>query len=164
MKDVNQDRLNNTLSKQYQFDTKGLLRRAAGLTKANFSSLLQGSVVLFLTFVVLGVFAQQYITINDDGTYVFEHQSIIEIVAICIVAPLLTGLYMMGVFCCPWHENFSIYRIPVFPSDIFAGANPASKQYSCSARFGAAYYTWRVLLFSVVFFTYVSCRQKANAN
>lgn len=98
MKDVNQDRLNNTLSKQYQFDTKGLLRRAAGLTKANFSSLLQGSVVLFLTFVVLGVFAQQYITINDDGTYVFEHQSIIEIVAICIVAPLLTGLYMMGVF------------------------------------------------------------------
>ena len=98
MKDVNTDRLNNTLAKQYHFDIKGLLRRAAGLTKANFSSLLQGSVVLFLTFVVLGVFAQQYITINDDGTYVFEHQSIIEIVAICIVAPLLSGLYMMGVF------------------------------------------------------------------
>tara|TARA_Y100000296_G_scaffold10699_1_gene12397 strand:+ start:3729 stop:4460 length:732 start_codon:yes stop_codon:yes gene_type:complete len=98
VKDVNPDRLNNTLSKQYQFDTKGLLRRAAGLTKANFSSLLQASLVLFLTFVVLGVFAQQYITINEDGSYVFEHQSIIEIVAICIVAPLLTGLYMMGVF------------------------------------------------------------------
>ncbi|AXT40276.1 stress protein [Alteromonas sp. BL110] len=98
MKDVNPDRLNNTLSKQYQFDTKGLLRRAAGLTKANFSSLFQGSLVLFLAFVVLGGVAQQYITINDDGSYVFEHQSIIQIVAICIVAPLLTGLYMMGVF------------------------------------------------------------------
>ena len=98
MKDINPDRLNNTLSKQYQFDTKGLLRRAAGLTKANFSSLFQGSLVLFLAFVVLGVFAQQYITFNDDGSYVFEHQSIIQIVAICIVAPLLTGLYMMGVF------------------------------------------------------------------
>ena len=95
MKDVNPDRINNTLSKQYRFDAMGLLRRAAGLTKSNFSSLLQGSVVLFLTFVVLGVFAQQYITINDDGSYVFEHQSIIEIVAICIVAPLLTGLYMI---------------------------------------------------------------------
>jgi len=154
VKDVNQDRLNNTLSKQYQFDTKGLLRRAAGLTKANFSSLLQGSVVLFLTFVVLGVFAQQYITINADGTYVFEHQSIIEIVAICIVAPLLTGLYMMGVFVA---RNFSIYRIPVFPLDIFAGANSASEQYSCSTWYDVAYYTRRLFLFSLVLFTYVGC-------
>ena len=63
----------------------------------NFGSLLQGSVVLFLTFVVLGIIVQPFITVHDDGTYTFEHQSIIEIVAICVVAPLLSGLYMMGV-------------------------------------------------------------------
>lgn len=97
MKEVNSERLEQTLAKQYNFDVKALLTKAARLTKTNFGTLLQGSVVLFLTFVVLGVFAQQYITINEDGSYVFEHQSIIEIVAICVVAPLMTGLYMMGV-------------------------------------------------------------------
>ena len=97
MKEVHPDRLSQTLAKAYEFDIKALLSKAASLTKSNFGTLLQGSLVLFLTFVVLGVFAQQYITVHDDGTYTFEHQSIIEIAAICIVAPLLTGLYMIGV-------------------------------------------------------------------
>ena len=97
MKEVNTGRINQTLAKQYQFDVKGLLSKSASLTKMNFGSLLQGSVVLFLTFVVLGIIVQPFITIHDDGTYTFEHQSIIEIVAICVVAPLLSGLYMMGV-------------------------------------------------------------------
>ena len=97
MKEVNTGRINQTLAKQYQFDVKGLLSKAASLTKMNFGSLLQGSVVLFLTFVVLGIIVQPFITVHDDGTYTFEHQSIIEIVAICVVAPLLSGLYMMGV-------------------------------------------------------------------
>lgn len=97
MKDVNSDRLNTTLAKQYQFDLKSLLKKASVLTKANFSPLLQSSVVLFLAFVMMGVIAQRFITINDDGSYIFEHQSIFEIVAICIVSPLITGLYMAGV-------------------------------------------------------------------
>ena len=97
MKEVNSERLDVTLAKQYNFDVKALLSQAAKLTKANFGVLFQGSVVLFLTFVVLGVIAQQYITVNTDGSYTFEHQSVIEVVAICVVAPLLTGLYMIGV-------------------------------------------------------------------
>jgi hypothetical protein len=97
VKDVNSDRLSQTLAKQYQFDIKALLSNGAKLTKGNFSTLLQGSVVLFLTFVAIGMFATQYITVHDDQTYTFEHQSIIEIAAICIIAPLVTGLYMMGV-------------------------------------------------------------------
>lgn len=97
MREVNSDRLSQTLAKQYQFDIKALLSKGAGLTKGNFSTLLQASVVLFLTFVAIGMFATQYITIHDDQTYTFEHQSIIEIAAICIVSPLITGLYMIGV-------------------------------------------------------------------
>lgn len=97
MKEVKNDKLQQTLSKQNRINVKQLLSDAATLTKTNFSALLQGSVVLFLTFVVIGLISQPYITVNSDGTYVFENQSIIEIVAICIVAPLITGLYMMGV-------------------------------------------------------------------
>ncbi|BFT30376.1 hypothetical protein D210916BOD24_15520 [Alteromonas sp. D210916BOD_24] len=112
MKEVNSKRLNATLTKQYNFDIKALLSKAAKLTKANFGALFQGSLVLFLTFVVLGVVAQQYITINADGSYTFEHQSIIEVVAICIVAPLLTGLYMIGVHQARGEKTtvFSIFR------------------------------------------------------
>lgn len=97
VKDVNSDRLNTTLAKQYNFDVKALLKKASELTKANFSPLLQSSIVMFLTFVVMGVIAQSFITVNGDGSYVIEHQSIIEIVAICLVSPLITGLYMAGV-------------------------------------------------------------------
>ena len=60
MKEVNTGRINQTLAKQYQFDVKGLLSKAASLTKMNFGSLLQGSVVLFLTFVVLGIIVQPF--------------------------------------------------------------------------------------------------------
>lgn len=55
MKEVHPDRLSQTLAKAYEFDIKALLSKAARLTKSNFGTLLQGSVVLFLTFVVLGV-------------------------------------------------------------------------------------------------------------
>ena len=97
MNDVQKDKLQQTLNRQYNFNVKQILSNAASLTKSNYGALLQGSVVLFLTFVVIGLLAQPYITVNNDGTYVFEHQSIIEIIAICIVSPLITGLYMMGV-------------------------------------------------------------------
>ena len=91
------NKLERTLSKQYDFDIKSLFSRANGLAKANFLSLFQASLVLFLTFVVLGFVAQKFIIFNDDGTFIFEHQSIIEIVAIFILSPLISGLYMMGV-------------------------------------------------------------------
>jgi hypothetical protein len=60
VREVNSDRLSQTLAKQYQFDIKALLSKGAGLTKGNFSTLLQASVVLFLTFVAIGMFATQY--------------------------------------------------------------------------------------------------------
>lgn len=115
MKEVNTGRINQTLAKQYQFDVKGLLRKAASLTKMNFGSLLQGCVVLFLTFVVLGIIVQPFITVHDDGTYTFEHQSIIEIVAICVVAPLLSGLYMMGVSQARGHKITVFSTFQYFP-------------------------------------------------
>lgn len=88
--------LDRSLRGDYQFDAKALFKKANQLTKANFASLFQACLVMVLVFVVLGAFTQQYITINDDGSYAIEHQSIIEIVAVFIIAPLLSGLYMMG--------------------------------------------------------------------
>jgi len=89
--------IERTLARQYHFDIKSLLSRAHGLVKDNFLSLFQGSLILFLAFVMLGAIAQQFITIYDDGTFTFEHQSLIEIGAMFILAPLISGLYMMGV-------------------------------------------------------------------
>lgn len=89
--------IDRTLAKQYKFEIKSLLVRTNGLVVANYFSLLQASLLLFVVFVILGVIAQQFIIFNDDGTFFFEHQSIIEIVGVFLLAPLITGLYMMGV-------------------------------------------------------------------
>ncbi|MDO6565841.1 stress protein [Alteromonas sp. 1_MG-2023] len=110
-----------TFAKQYHFDIKALFSRANGLAKANFFSLFQASLVLFLTFVVLGLFAQQFVTFNDDGTFVFEHQSLIEIGAIFIVAPLIAGLYMMGVRHARG-EKTTVFSLFSYLSFIFAFA------------------------------------------
>lgn len=104
--------LEKTLAKQYQFDTKSLFIRANNLVKDNFSSLFQASLVLFITLVLLGAIAQQFITVYEDGTYSFEHESIIEITAIVVLAPLITGLYMMGVSHARGHKTsvFSLFH------------------------------------------------------
>lgn len=104
--------LEKTLAKQYQFDAKSLFIRANNLVKDNFSSLFQASLVLFITLVLLGAIAQQFITVYEDGTYSFEHESIIEITAIVVLAPLITGLYMMGVSHARGHKTsvFSLFH------------------------------------------------------
>ena len=90
-------KIDRTLAKQYNFDIKSLVIRANQLTVANYFSLLQASLLLFVAFIILGVVAQQFIVIHDDGTFTIQHQSIIEIIGVFVLAPLITGLYMMGV-------------------------------------------------------------------
>lgn len=89
-------RLERSLKGDYHFDAKALFMKANQLTKANFASLFQACLMILLVFVVMGAITQQYITVNDDNTFTIEHQSIIEIVVVFIVAPLISGLYMMG--------------------------------------------------------------------
>lgn len=87
----------NTLSGERDIDVKSVFMRANQFVKGNFSTLFQGVFVLFLVFVMLGIVTQSFITLNDDGSYVIEHQSIIEIAAVFVLSPLITGLYMLGV-------------------------------------------------------------------
>lgn len=89
--------ITNTLSGQREIDIKSVFIRANQFVKGNFSTLFQGVFVLFLVFIMLGVVTQSFITINDDGSYVIEHQSVIEIAAVFVLSPLITGLYMLGV-------------------------------------------------------------------
>lgn len=151
-------KLERTLSKQYDFDIKSLFSRANGLAKANFLSLFQASLVLFLTFVVLGFVAQKFITFNEDGTFIFEHQSLIEIVAIFIVAPLIGGLYMMGVSHARGQKNHGflyfqlrLYNIRISPYSI--------GEWHCGANWlGIVSGTWCVFLDGDLFFTHAGCR------
>ncbi|MDB2330095.1 stress protein [Alteromonas sp.] len=87
----------NTLSGERDIDVKSVFMRANQFVKGNFSTLFQGVFVLFLAFVMLGIVTQSFITLNDDGSYVIENQSIIEIAAVFVLSPLITGLYMLGV-------------------------------------------------------------------
>jgi hypothetical protein len=86
-----------TLSGERDIDVKSVFVRANQFVKGNFSTLFQGVFVLFLVFVMLGVVTQSFITVNEDGSYIIEHQSIIEIAAVFVLSPLITGLYMLGV-------------------------------------------------------------------
>jgi hypothetical protein len=147
-------KLERTLSKQYDFDIKSLFSRANGLVKANFSSLFQASLVLFLTFVALGFVAQKFIIFNDDGTFIFEHQSLIEIVAIFIVAPLIGGLYMMGVSHARGQKT-TVFSIFSYVSLIFALAltqlvNGIVVQIGLVLLFAPGVYLWMATSFSLM--------------
>lgn len=89
--------IESTLSGERDIDVKSVFIRANQFVKGNFSTLFQGVFVLFLMFVMLGVVAQSFITINADGSYIIEHQSLIEIAAVFVLSPLVAGLYMVGV-------------------------------------------------------------------
>lgn len=82
------DSLQNTLDGKYQFEIKRVFSRANDLVKKHFSSLVQACVLVFLALVIMALIMQ---SIQDS------FQAIFQIAVILVIAPLQTGLYMMGV-------------------------------------------------------------------
>ncbi|MCU7554111.1 stress protein [Alteromonas sp. ASW11-19] len=82
------DNLEATLEGRYQFDLQRTLARANHLVKTHFSAMVQACVVVFLVLVVIALIMQSLPA---------EQQGFIQIGAILVLAPLQTGLYMMGV-------------------------------------------------------------------
>lgn len=82
------DRLQSTLDGQYQFEIKSVFTRANSLVKQHFSSLVQACVLIFLALVIMALIMQ---SIQDS------FQAVFQIAVILVIAPLQTGLYMMGV-------------------------------------------------------------------
>lgn len=76
---------------------KSVLQQGNALVKRDFFNWFQATVILALVFIVFGAVASQYVTFHEDNTFTIQHQSIIEIVGVVVLAPLFTGLYVMGV-------------------------------------------------------------------
>ena len=82
------DSLQRTLDGKYQFDIKNVFSRANDLVKKHFSSLVQACVLVFLVLVIMALIMQ---SIQDT------FQALFQIAVVLVIAPLQTGLYMMGV-------------------------------------------------------------------
>lgn len=82
------DNLDATLEGRYQFDLRRTLTRANQLVKTHFSAMVQACVVVFLVLVVLALIFESLPA---------EQRGFLQIGAILLLAPLQTGLYMMGV-------------------------------------------------------------------
>lgn len=82
------DSLQSTLDGKYRFDIKSVFSRANERVKKHFSALVQGCVVVFLALVIMALIMQ---SIQESL------QAVFQIALVLVVAPLQTGLYMMGV-------------------------------------------------------------------
>lgn len=82
------DSLQRTLDGKYHFDIKSVFSRANDLVKKHFSALVQACVLIFLVLVIMALIMQ---SIQDS------FQAIFQIAVVLVIAPLQTGLYMMGV-------------------------------------------------------------------
>ncbi|WP_414830818.1 stress protein [Alteromonas sp. H39] len=82
------DSLQHTLDGKYQFDIKQVFLRANDLVKKHFSSLVQACVLIFLALVIMALVMQ-----SIQETF----QALFQIAVVLVIAPLQTGLYMMGV-------------------------------------------------------------------
>jgi len=88
------------LSGDYKLSIKSVFERANTLSKKSFASMIQALAILFLImFVVSMLFIQAYDiqTVEDFNNLGQGQSSMINIVLTLVLAPLITGILMMGV-------------------------------------------------------------------
>ena len=91
------DPLSQVLNSDYTFSIKSILGRANAQLNRNFGAMLQGTVILFIALVVLSMVLALSFDISTPEAITPLQRLLFQVIGVFIMAPLQTGLYMMGV-------------------------------------------------------------------
>ncbi|GGW88723.1 stress protein [Alteromonas halophila] len=90
------DGINRALRGDYHFNIKSVLGRANTQLKQHFAAMLQASVILFVVLVGLSLILATAFDITEPEGITPTQRVLFQIAGVLVMAPLQTGLYMMG--------------------------------------------------------------------
>ncbi len=91
------DPVSRALNNAYKFSLKSVLGRANTQLKSNFGAMFQGAMILFAALITLSLLLAMSFDIETPESLSAEHRLLFQLLGVLVMAPLQTGLYMMGV-------------------------------------------------------------------